>query len=208
MLGLMLNPIYTSIICLTAVVVSNTILLLDGCDTLECAKHFKRKELLQLMREAESRTEHISTSNFETGLSSRRHFLAMMGKGAALAGLGIFGAGSDAAVRGLFGRGLIPAAWGKVEQNLLPKPDMLVHSEQPFNGEFAPHLLNDDVTPIARHFVRNNSSIPEHCKSGDLNGWQLTIDGEVHKPLALSMDDLNPFPAGDYASGVGMCGER
>ena len=138
--------------------------------------------------------KHVSTNNFETALSSRRHFLATMGKGAALAGLGIFGAGSDAAVRGLFGRGLIPAAWADVEQDLLPKPDMIVHSEQPFNGEFAPPLLNDDVTPTARHFVRNNSSIPERAKSGDLNDWKLTIDGEVHKKLTLSMDDLTRFP--------------
>ena len=138
--------------------------------------------------------KHVSTNSSEPGLSSRRHFLATMGKGAALASLGIFGAGSGAALKGLFGRGLIPAAWGAIEQNLLPKPDMLVHSEQPFNGEFAPHLLNDNVTPIARHFVRNNSSIPERAKSGDLNGWQLTIDGEVHKKLSLSMDDLIRFP--------------
>ena len=138
--------------------------------------------------------KHISTSGLETDLSSRRHFLAMIGKGAALAGLGIFGAGSDAAMKGLFGRGLIPAAWGEAEQDLLPKPDMLVHSENPFNGEFVPHLLNDDVTPIPRHFVRNNSSIPERAKKGDLNGWQLTIDGEVHKTLTLSMDDLIRFP--------------
>ena len=132
--------------------------------------------------------KHVSTNSFEIALSSRRRFLATMGKGAALAGLGIFGAGSDAAVRGLFGRGLIPAAWGNVEQDLLPKPDMIVHSETSFNGEFTPHLLNDDVTPTARHFVRNNSSIPERAKSGDLHGWKLTIDGEVHKKLTLSID--------------------
>ncbi len=138
--------------------------------------------------------KRISTNNFETNLSSRRHFLATMGKGAALTGLGIFGAGSDAAVSGLFGRGLIPAAWTDVEQDSLPKPDMIVHSEQPFNGEFAPHLLNDDVTPTARHFVRNNSRIPERAKSGDLHGWKLTIDGEVHKKLTLSMEGLIRFP--------------
>ena len=65
--------------------------------------------------------KHISTNSFETALSSRRHFLATMGKGAALAGLGIFGAGSDAAVRGLFGRGLIPAAWGGDRTRSTPK---------------------------------------------------------------------------------------
>ena len=41
----------------------------------------------------------VSTNSSETAPSSRRHFLAMMGKGAALAGLGIFGAGSDAATK-------------------------------------------------------------------------------------------------------------
>ena len=146
------------------------------------------------MREENQNKKHVSTNNFETYFSSRRHFLATLGKGAALAGLGIFGAGSDAAVRGLFGRGLIPSAWGEVGQNLLPKPDMIVHSENPFNGELPPHLLNDDVTPTARHFVRNNSSIPERAKRGDLHGWKLTVDGEVHKKLALSMDDLIRFP--------------
>ena len=146
------------------------------------------------MREENQNKKHVSTNNFETYFSLRRHFLATLGKGAALAGLGIFGAGSDAAVRGLFGRGLIPSAWGEVGQNLLPKPDMIVHSENPFNGEFPPHLLNDDVTPTTRHFVRNNSSVPERAKRGDLHGWQLTIDGEVHKKLTLSMDDLTRFP--------------
>ena len=146
------------------------------------------------MRESNHDKKRVSTNGLETGLPSRRHFLTTMGKGAALASLGIFGAGSDAAVRGLFGRGLIPSAWGEVGQDLLPKPDMIVHSENPFNGEFPPHLLNDDVIPTARHFVRNNSSIPEHAKRGDLHGWKLTVDGEVHKKLALSMDDLTCFP--------------
>ena len=139
-------------------------------------------------------TNVVSDKDILSTPSSRRRFLATMGRGAALAGLGIFGAGSDAALKGLFGRGLIPAAWSDVEQDLLPKPDMLVHSEKPFNGEFAPHLLNDDVTPTARHFVRNNSSIPEHAKSRDLHDWKLTVDGEVHKELSLSMDDLIRFP--------------
>ena len=138
--------------------------------------------------------KRVSTNSLEIVRSSRRQFLATIGKGAAFTGLGIFGAGSDAAVRGLFGRGLMPAAWGEIEQDLLPKPDMIVHSEKPFNGEFAPHLLNDNVTPTARHFVRNNSGIPEHAKSRDLHDWKLTVDGEVHKELSLSMDDLTRFP--------------
>ena len=134
------------------------------------------------------------TNRFESYACSRRHFIKTFSRGAGLVGLGVFGAGSDAAMKGLFGRGLIPSALAEIGQIILPKPDMIVHSVNPFNGEFPPHLLDDDVTPTARHFVRNNSSIPERAKSGDLNGWKLTIDGEVHKKLTLSMDDLVRFP--------------
>ena len=45
-------------------------------------------------------------------MTSRRGFLSSVGKGAALAGLGVLGAGPDAAVRGtLRAAGLIPGAW-------------------------------------------------------------------------------------------------
>ena len=42
---------------------------------------------------------------------------------------------------------------------------MIVHSEDPFNGELPVHLLDDAVTPTARHFVRNNGGIPERARS-------------------------------------------
>ena len=126
--------------------------------------------------------------------ATRRDFLAKMGKGALLASLGVFGAGCQAVDRGLLDRGLMPVVLEDPQAAGLPKPDMLVHSEQPFNGEFAPHLLNDDVTPTERHFVRNNGGVPERAVNKDLHGWKLVIDGEVHKELALSMDNLQRFP--------------
>ena len=125
---------------------------------------------------------------------SRRNFLTKIGKGAFLASLGIFGAGCQAVDQGLLSRGLVPVALVDAQAAGLPKSNMLVHSENPFNGEFAPHLLNDDVTPTDRHFVRNNSGVPERAVKRDLHGWKLRIDGEVHKALALSMDDLRRFP--------------
>lgn len=126
--------------------------------------------------------------------TTRRDFLAKVGKTALLASLGVFGAGCEAVDRGLLDRELMPIVLEAPQAAGLPKPDMLVHSEIPFNGEFAPHLLNDDVTPTERHFVRNNSGIPERAVNRDLRGWKLIIDGEVHKALALSMDDLLRFP--------------
>ena len=124
--------------------------------------------------------------------ATRREFLAKQNRQRRPARL--FGAGCEAADRGLLSRGLLPIVLVGAQEVGLPKPDMLVHSESPFNGEFAPHFLNDDVTPTARHFVRNNSGIPERTVTKDLRGWKLVIDGEVHKELALSMDDLARFP--------------
>lgn len=141
-----------------------------------------------------TKQEPTFTDWFEASPNSRRDFLATVGKGALLASLGIFGAGCEAVNRGLLDRGLMPVVLEDLQAAGLPKSDMLVHSENPFNGELPPHLLNDDVTPTARHFVRNNSGIPERAIKNDLHGWKLVIDGEVHKELALSMEDLLRFP--------------
>lgn len=121
---------------------------------------------------------------------SRRAF----GKTAALAALMTLGA-SDIAARGLFGRGLLPAAWAADEKVVPGKPGMIVHNTRPINGEFPAHLLDDDVTPIERHFVRNNGLVPDRAAKQDLQGWKMTVDGEVHKPLELTRDDLMRMPA-------------
>lgn len=107
------------------------------------------------------KTEHIPqfTDAPETVPNSRRDFLAKIGKGALFASLGIFGAGCEAADRGLLGRGLLPVVLADAQAAGLPKPDMLVHSEIPFNGEFAPHLLNDDVTPTDRNHIWNSARV-------------------------------------------------
>ena len=80
---------------------------------------------------------------------SRRRFLAVAGKSAALASWGISGTTLDAVLRESFGRGLIPSATADVHADALLKPDMIVHSENPFNAEFPPHLLHDTVTPTS-----------------------------------------------------------
>ncbi len=132
---------------------------------------------------------HDSTTPY-----SRRRFLTTAGKGAALASWGIYGATLDTAFGESLGQRLVSSATADVQAEALPKPDMLVHSENPFNAEFPPHLLHDPVTPTARHFVRNNRGIPERATRKDLQGWKLTIDGEVDRKLELSMDDLLRFP--------------
>ena len=79
-----------------------------------------------------------STDKLETVPNSRRDFLAKIGKSALLASLGMFGAGCEAVDQGLLNRGLTPVALLDAHAAGLPKPGMLVHSENPFNGEFIP----------------------------------------------------------------------
>ena len=140
--------------------------------------------------------------------TSRRHFLSAVGKGTALAGLGFFGAGPEAALRGLFGRGLVPRAWAESPEDVLPKPGMIVHSQHPFNGEFPPHLLDAEVTPTMRHFVRNTGSIPERARRKDLQDWKLIVDGEVRQRRAFTLEEF-AAPAPDHHANVaGMRRQR
>lgn len=126
---------------------------------------------------------------------SRRGFIGATGIASLLAAMG---AGSDAALRGLFGRGLLPVAMAD-DQSTPPavdgKPDISVLVEHPVSGEFAPHLLDDDVTPTARHYVRNNGGLSSIASSMNATDWSLTIDGEVDHALSLSLDDLKKMPS-------------
>ncbi len=124
---------------------------------------------------------------------NRRDFMARLGKGGAVAALASSG--------GLAAVGLgAPAAWAqtsdKAAEKVIPgKPGMIVHNTRPINGEFAAHLLDDEVTPSERHFVRNNGLVPERAEKRDPEGWKLVVDGEVHKSLELSLADLMKLPA-------------
>ena len=133
---------------------------------------------------------------------SRRQFLTHMGRsGVWLAFLAACGAGAEAALKGLVGRGLLPVAWADDDALLGTKPDMTVLTSQPINGEFAPHLLDDHMTPAARHFVRNNGSVPVRARNTDPQGWTLSVEGEVTTPLALTLDALQQLPLGHAAVG-------
>lgn len=87
--------------------------------------------------------------------------------------------------------GLIPTAMADSLENFkIPGKDgLIVLNDRPINAETPAHLLDDDVTPTARHFVRNNG-IPPSGAAIESNNWSLTVDGEVHNPLVLSLNDL------------------
>ena len=88
--------------------------------------------------------------------------------------------------------GLIPSALADHlgDFKLKGKHGLHVLNDRPINAETYPHLLDDDVTPNERHFVRNNGLVPEMAEKMDATGWTLTVDGEVDKPLKLTLDDL------------------
>ncbi len=60
--------------------------------------------------------------------------------------------------------------------------------DAPLVAETPPHLLDDEITPTARMFIRNNGRTP--CIAGNAEGWRLRIDGEVEKPLETTLGEL------------------
>ena len=119
--------------------------------------------------------------------SSRRQFLRRQTSNATLALLGV-----HVPFAQFFPHGMTPVALatGNVTPPDFGKPGLSVLSERPINIETPPHFLDDDITPIAKMFVRNNGQLPEIALKSDIKGWTLTIDGEVEKTLTLTMEDL------------------
>ena len=92
--------------------------------------------------------------------------------------------------------GFIPAAMAEEPFRIQGKNGLTILNDRPVNAETPAHLLNDPVTPTERHFIRNNGILPTDMNP---NTWSLTIDGEVHNPLKLSIADLKKrFPVHTY----------
>ena len=109
---------------------------------------------------------------------------------------GFFAGAGLAAAGGLLGmtipfyanmpRGLVPAAFAS-EDVLVGKDGLTLLNDRPINAETPAHLLDDAITPTARHFIRNNGLPPEDA---DAAGWTLTVDGLVETAMDLSIADL------------------
>ena len=69
---------------------------------------------------------------------------------------------------------------------------MRVMSEKPLNAETPADRLRSWITANDVFFDRNQGQIPE--KPVDLDDWELTVDGELQKPLRLDFDDLGRMP--------------
>ena len=131
---------------------------------------------------------------------SRRGFLGGSGMAAMSAVVGgpiVFGAAMPG--------GLIPAALAQEAKTdppveapehkgtqLLQFPgkdgNLILLSDKPLAAETPEHLLDDETTPTSKFFISNNGQVPEATKEPD--AWKLTIDGEVNKPLELTLGEL------------------
>ena len=93
-----------------------------------------------------------------------------------------------------FGRfmppGYLPVALAQDARLSLPgkSGDLVVLGDKPLVAETPAHLLDDDVTPTALHYVRNNGLIPE--APADPDAWELAVDGAVGTPLRLKLGEL------------------
>lgn len=119
--------------------------------------------------------------------ADRRGFL----QGAGLAALGA-AIGTAMPFHRNFPAGLMPAAFAQdTGIDLMKEKDGLsVLNDRPLNAETPAHLLDDEVTPYARLFIRSNGLIPQTALDKNAEGWNLTVDGEVENELSLSLDDL------------------
>jgi len=72
--------------------------------------------------------------------------------------------------------------------NALKHEGMRVLNYRPLNMETPAHLLNDEITPADRLFVRNNGLMPIDA---DETAWTLHIDGEsVRSPVSFTLEQL------------------
>ncbi len=83
--------------------------------------------------------------------------------------------------------GFVPVAMAATEGEIAGKDGLTVLNDRPVNAETPAHLLDDEVTPTSRHFIRNNGIPPEDMNPAT---WELTIDGLVDKAMKLSIADL------------------
>ncbi|MEK9629692.1 MAG: sulfite oxidase [Nitrospinota bacterium] len=85
------------------------------------------------------------------------------------------------------------------ELSIPGKNGLRILNNRPLNAETPPHFLDDEITPSDRHFVRNNGLPPSFESDMETKEWTLTVDGEVHNPLVLTLEQIKRFKQYTYA---------
>ena len=87
-------------------------------------------------------------------------------------------------------QGLIPVVYANTSVPFFieGKDGLTLLNDRPLNAETPPHLLNDDVTPANRLFIRNYGTPPDKV---DVDAWSLTIDGEsIENSKSFTINEL------------------
>ena len=89
---------------------------------------------------------------------------------------------------------------------VIERPDLIVHSQHPYNAEPSPPLLRASfVTPLNRFYVRSHGHIPVI----DAGSHRLRLTGRVKHTLDLSMDELRErFSTRNVAATLQCAGNR
>lgn len=122
-------------------------------------------------------------------------------KGTALAAMGA-AIGATIPFANRMPSGLVPAALaqGGGERRLFRfegKEALIDLGQRPLVLETPEHLLDDEITPASKFFVRNNGIPP--TPAADPKAWKLRIDGEVNTPLELTVGEIESrFPLVTY----------
>jgi DMSO/TMAO reductase YedYZ molybdopterin-dependent catalytic subunit len=78
-------------------------------------------------------------------------------------------------------------------EGLEGKDGLSLLGDVPLVAETPEEFLDDETTPVARFFVRNNGLLPQPVTDAD--NWTFTVDGEVERPLHLTLAELKSrFP--------------
>ncbi len=91
----------------------------------------------------------------------------------------------------------LPFQQGDPLKALGKDPALIVLNDRPWNIETPPHLLDDEITPADKMFVRNNGLLPKETDAGT---WTLSIDGEaVKRKKSYTLQELkDKFPHYSY----------
>jgi len=86
------------------------------------------------------------------------------------------------------------------------KRDVIVHEDEPFNAETRPEALAaGSLTATDAFYVRGHGAVPDI----DPAAWRLRVEGEVERPLALSMTTLREaFREREVVATVQCAGNR
>jgi DMSO/TMAO reductase YedYZ molybdopterin-dependent catalytic subunit len=148
------------------------------------------RSIEELYRDDPERADAVAFGR-RTGVD-RRGFLG----GAGLAAVGAAVGGSIPFAANM-PAGLVPAALAQDRPGPKAPPPLnfpgkdgklAVLGDRPLVAETPEHLLDDETTPTEKFYIRNNGQIPEETKNPD--AWKFVVDGEVHKPLELTLGEL------------------